>query len=88
MYLPLEVNKQLVYAIRAAAELKSTISSFSKAEEKVYPQRIDLRQVTELDETMCDVINRIAKLISMIIASDALTESEKQLTNRLNETIK
>lgn len=85
MYFPLEVNEQLATAMRAAAELKSIISFFSRTEEKISPKRIDMLLVTGLEETMCDVINRIAELAGCVLACDVVDESNKQVAYLLNE---
>lgn len=85
MYFPLEVNEQLATAMRAAAELKSIMSFFSRTEEKLSPKRIDMRLVTDLDEKICDVINCIAELAGSVLASNVVDESNKQVANLLND---
>lgn len=87
MYFPLEINEQLANAMRAAAELKVTISSFSYKEKNIVPLRVDISRVEELDEILCNVINRIAEITGDVLADDALAESKKRITDNPNNDI-
>lgn len=81
MYYPLELNEQLAIAIRAAAESKSALTVFAKKEESQIPERVSMDRMEELDEILCDVINRIAHLISEVIAYEAAMGSEERITD-------
>ena len=84
MYFTLEVNEQLASAMRAAAETKAEIGVFMKSEETNSAKRVDMRSVNELDEILCDVICRIANLSGCVMPDDVVSESNKEIKNRLN----
>lgn len=84
MYFPLEINEQLANAMRAAAEAKAEIGIFKKQEETYGEKRVDSKSVEELDEILCDVINRIASLSGCVMADSVVCESDKEIENRLN----
>lgn len=86
MYYPLELNEQLTNAIEAAVASKFALSVFARNEESQTIERISMHHIEELDEILCDVINRIAYLMSGVLADAAVKGYEEHVaTSKEND---
>lgn len=87
MYHPLELNEHLAAALTMAADSKSALSLFTKEEESQTITRVRMRRVEELDEILCDAINRIADLMSEVLAHEAVKESTKRIQAHMKQGV-
>jgi hypothetical protein len=85
MYFPLEINEQLVSAMRAAAEFKVEVEKIIECvcvdEDGVTVD--DKSDYSEMSDTICEMMLRIGRTIGNMITEIALDEVRKLNPNHL-----